>query len=113
MSGFLGSEKSRSIGFLLVSTLLGAIGQFLFKYSFMSSSFLVFLSLGLLSYMASTAVYFYVLSRVHLSWAYSIGGISYVFAVLMAHFFLLEYVPPVRWVGVIVIAVGVLLIGVS
>ena len=66
---------------LFVSTMLGAVGQFFFKYSFMDvGSFVVLLMIGLLSYAISTIVYFYVLSRVHLSWAYSLGGISYVFA---------------------------------
>ena len=79
------SEKSKSIGLLVVSTLLGAMGQLFFKYSFVNAgSFLILLLIGILAYAASTAVYFYVLSRVHLSWAYSVGGISYVFAVLLA-----------------------------
>jgi uncharacterized membrane protein len=106
--------KLRIIGMLLISTLLGAIGQFFFKYSFLNGiSFMLFMLMGLISYAVSTAVYFYVLSWVHLSWAYSIGGISYVFAVVLAHFVLLESVPPLRWVGVLVISIGVVLIGFS
>ena len=107
-------EKARNLAMLFVSTMLGAVGQFFFKYSFMDAgSFVVLLMIGLLSYAISTIVYFYVLSRVHLSWAYSLGGISYVFAVLLAHFVLLEDIPPLRWVGVIVITIGVVLIGAS
>lgn len=50
---------------------------------------------------------------VHLSWAYSMGGLSYIFAVLLAHLALGESVPFLRWVGVLVIAVGVAMIGLS
>ena len=107
-------EKARNLAMLFVSTMLGAVGQFFFKYSFMDAgSFVVLLMIGLLSYAISTIVYFYVLSRVHLSWAYSLGGISYVFAVLLAHFILLENIPTLRWAGVIVITIGVVLIGAS
>jgi uncharacterized membrane protein len=107
-------EKARNLAMLFVSTMLGAVGQFFFKYSFMDAgSFVVLLMIGLLSYAISTIVYFYVLSRVHLSWAYSLGGISYVFAVLLAHFILIEDIPLLRWVGVIVITIGVVLIGAS
>lgn len=110
----LTSERARNVGLLTVSTLLGAIGQFFFKYSFINAgNFMILLSIGLLSYIISTIVYFYVLSRVHLSWAYSIGGLSYIFAVLLAHFILLERIPLLRWVGVFVIVIGVALIGIS
>ena len=107
----MSNEKVRNVSFLVVSTFLGALGQFLFKYSFTSSAFVAFLSLGIIVYFASTIVYFYVLSRVHLSWAYSIGGLSYIFAVILAATVLGESVPTLRWAGVAVIFVGVLLIG--
>ena len=108
------SEKLNSVIMLVFSALLGAIGQFLFKYSFDNSpAFMPFFSLGLLSYVVSTFIYFYVLSRVHLSWAYSMGGLSYIFTVLLAYSVLGEHVPFLRWIGVLVIAVGVALIGIS
>ena len=114
MSDGMKSDKTRSIGMLLASTLLGAVGQFFFKYAFVNhGSFAILLLIGLLSYAVSTAVYLYVLSRVHLSWAYSVGGISYVFAVVLAYLVLSENIPPLRWVGVLVIAIGVVLIGAS
>lgn len=107
------NEKIRNVSFLVLSTFLGALGQLLFKYSFHSISFAVFLALGLISYFASTIVYFYVLSRVHLSWAYSLGGLSYIFAVIFAATILSENVPPLRWLGVSIIFLGVLLIGIT
>ncbi|MCL4381947.1 hypothetical protein M1614_03145 [Candidatus Marsarchaeota archaeon] len=106
----MANEKTRSIAIIICSTLLGAVGQFFFKYSFISEFFL-FISLGLIAYIASTVLYFYVLSRTHLSWAYSMGGLSYIFAVILANF--IEEIPFLRWIGVIVIAAGIFLIGIS
>jgi uncharacterized membrane protein len=109
----MAKEKIRNVLFLILSTFLGALGQLLFKYSFQVPAFILFLSLGLISYFASTIVYFYVLSRVHLSWAYSLGGLSYIFAVILAATILAESVPPLRWIGVSIIFIGVLLIGLT
>ncbi len=78
-----------------------------------SSVFMVLLAVGIVSYLFSTVIYFYVLSRVHLSFAYSMGGLSYIFAVILAALFLNESVPFLRWVGVLTIAFGVVLIGLS
>ena len=100
---------------LVCSTLLGAIGQVVFKYGLGLSGIGLaeWLGLGIVVYGFSTIVYFYILSRVHLSWAYGIGGLSYIFATLMAYFFLSDSVPPLRWAGIIVITIGVILIGIS
>ena len=99
---------------LVFSTLLGAMGQFFFKYAFMSNAlFAELLGMGIAAYLVSTVIYFYVLSRVHLSFAYSMGGLSYIFAVILAALFLKEPVPLLRWVGVITIAIGVVFIGLS
>jgi uncharacterized membrane protein len=108
------ATKIRNVGFLVVSTLLGAVGQLLFKYSFINKPFFAELLLsGLIVYGVSTVIYFYVLSRVHLSWAYGMGGLSYIFATIFAYFFLAENIPPLRWFGVIVIVIGAALIGFS
>jgi uncharacterized membrane protein len=105
--------KLRNVMLLVLSTLLGAIGQLLFKYSFQSGEFVAVLIAALAAYFISTLVYFYVLSRVHLSWAYSLGGLAYIFAVLLADFLLNESIPTLRWLGVGVIFVGVILIGLT
>lgn len=104
-------SKRNNLLMLLGSTSLGAAGQFLFKLSVIGATSYALLVLGILSYAVSTLIYFYVLSRTHLSWAYGIGGLSYIFAVILAAF--IEAVPPVRWIGVIVITAGVFLIGMS
>ncbi len=99
---------------LFISTFMGAVGQFIFKYAFGVPAYLVYLLLfGLLIYFLSTLIYLYVLSRSHLSWAYGIGGLSYIFTTIFAAFILFENVPLLRWIGVGVIFLGVVLIGLS
>jgi uncharacterized membrane protein len=97
---------------IVVSAFLGAVGQLIFKYSVTGSLDIPLVIVGLLIYMASTAIYITVLSRTHLSWAYSLGGLSYIFAVLFAAVFLHEAVGA-RWIGVGLIAVGAALVGMS
>ncbi len=104
--------RARNILVLLLSTGLAAIGQYFFKDSLNLLSVPLF-AIGFLSYVASTVAYFYVLSRAHLSWVYGLGGLSYIFTVLLAFFALGENVPPLRWVGVAIITFGVLLVGAS
>ena len=99
---------------LLGSTFLGALGQVFFKMGVMQSGMLyTYVAIGLVFYLASTVVYFYVLSRTHLSWSYGFTGLSYIFASFIAFAFLGEHVPILRWLGIIVIAIGTALIGVS
>ncbi|MEM0074456.1 MAG: hypothetical protein QW091_00765 [Candidatus Micrarchaeaceae archaeon] len=101
---------------LLVSTSLGALGQVFFKIGVMSQTALLiseYLIIGIIFYIASTVIYFYVLSRTHLSWAYGFTGLSYIFASLIAFVFLAESVPLLRWIGIFMIAIGTALIGVS
>jgi len=105
--------KMVSVLLLVVATVLGGIGQFLFKYAFTDGSLALTLAAGLGAYAISTAVYFYVLSRVHLSWAYGLNGISYVLAVILAATVLAENVSIMRWTGVAVIVVGVIVVSLS
>jgi len=99
---------------LVASTFLGGFGQFLFKLGLSSDSDIIFALLiffGILSYFISTAFYFFALSRANLSWVYSFGGLSYIFTSLLA--MLIEPIPAFRWIGIIAIAVGTALIGIS
>ncbi|MGH2734426.1 MAG: EamA family transporter [Actinomycetota bacterium] len=69
--------------------------------------------LGLTLFGISAMFWLVVLSRVDLSVAYPMVGLSYVVVVLFARFFLGEDVTPLRWVGVVVIGVGIAIIGLS
>ena len=108
-------RASKGILFLMVAcaACLGATGQLLFKLGVLSGISLAYLVPGIAAYVVSTAIYFVVLSRSHLSWAYGLNGISYVITVFLALIFLHETIPLLRWVGVVVIAVGAALVGLS
>lgn len=107
------NEKLVYVLLSVVSTILGGIGQFLFKYSFTDGNLAITLGIGLGVYAISTGIYFYVLSRMHLSWAYALSGISYIVAVILAATILGENVTPFRWAGVLIIALGVVLVSLS
>jgi multidrug transporter EmrE-like cation transporter len=68
---------------------------------------------GLALFGISAAFWLVVLSRVNLSVAYPLVGVSYILVVAIGRFVLNEEVPPMRWVGVTIIAVGIATIGLS
>lgn len=69
--------------------------------------------LGLFLFGISALFWLVVLSRVPLSVAYPFVGMSYVLVVLLSRFVLHENVPPLRWLGVFVVAAGIVIIGLS
>jgi uncharacterized membrane protein len=109
-------KKSMLVAVLVVSTLLGSVGQLFFKIGLDASSLpylAAFILAGIVSYGVATLIYLYVLGRSHLSWAYGFVGFSYIFTTLLAFFVLDESVGMERWIGVLVIAAGTALIGMS
>jgi multidrug transporter EmrE-like cation transporter len=68
---------------------------------------------GLALFGISSVFWLVVLSRVPLSVAYPFVGVSYIVIVLLSRLILNEHVPLLRWVGVIVVAAGIAIIGVS
>jgi multidrug transporter EmrE-like cation transporter len=69
--------------------------------------------LGLVLFGISAVFWLVVLSRVDLSVAYPFVGLSYIVVVLFSRLFLHEQVGAVRWLGVVVVAVGIAIIGFS
>ena len=66
--------------------------------------------LGLASYAIGAVLWMVVLSRLDLGYAYPLLAISYILIPLLAHFLLGEAIPPLRWVGIAVIFVGVIIV---
>jgi multidrug transporter EmrE-like cation transporter len=66
--------------------------------------------LGLVCYGVSSVFYILVLKDKDLSMVYPMIASSYILVVLFAWLFRHEAVSPIRWVGVIVITLGVILI---
>lgn len=101
---------------LLFSTFLGSLGQLSFKIGVDSAgiyTLLIYVIAGGAAYGVATLIYLYILGRSSLSWTYGFVGFSYIFTALLAYFVLLEPVSPLRWVGVVVIAIGTAFIGAS
>jgi multidrug transporter EmrE-like cation transporter len=69
--------------------------------------------IGLTLFGISALFWLVVLSRVPLSVAYPFVGVSYILVVLFSRLILHEQVPPLRWVGVVVVAVGIAVVGLS
>ena len=67
--------------------------------------------LGLLCLMAFFAVYMLVLSWADYSYVQPASAVAYAMVALMGHFVLGETVTPLRWVGVLIICLGVLVVG--
>ncbi len=100
---------------LVISTILGATGQLLFKLGLQNSGVMLplLILLGIVSYGTSTVIYLYVLGRAHLSWTYGFGGLSYIFTSIFALVFINEPITLLRWIGILFIATGTILIGIS
>ena len=99
------------LAILVVSTLLGSVGQLLFKIGL--STHFYFILLGLVAYMLSTVIYLYILGRSHLRWTYGIGSLSYIFASILAFFILGEQISALRWLGIMIIVAGAAFVGFS
>ncbi len=65
---------------------------------------------GLFLYVISAAIWLIVISVVDLSFAYPFIGFTYVMVLVLSKFILKEDVNPVRWIGAIVITIGVIVI---
>jgi len=66
--------------------------------------------LGIASLMTFFIAYMLVLSWADYSFVQPASSISYAIAALLAHFMLKEAVSPLRWIGVLVICLGVFLV---
>jgi drug/metabolite transporter (DMT)-like permease len=65
---------------------------------------------GLALFGLSAVVWLFVLSRTSLSFAYPFAALSYFLILLVDRFVLHESIPPLRWAGVAMIMVGILLV---
>ena len=65
---------------------------------------------GLFLYVISAAVWLMVLSTVDLSFAYPFVGFTYVILLVLSKFVLKEDVNLIRWIGALIITIGVIVI---
>jgi drug/metabolite transporter (DMT)-like permease len=115
-----------SIGLILLSTVLGVAGQTALKLgvsqpgvaatatSVFAIIGLIFKSplvlLGLFCYGLGALAWIAVLSRLDLSVAYPFLALNFVLVTLVSRLFLGETVPPLRWLGILVIIAGIFLV---
>lgn len=110
------------LALILGSVALGATGQVLMRAGMASLGGLgavdavlsglldPLVLLGIASYAVSSLLWLVALSRVPLSTAYPFGALSYVIVVLVA-LATGETVPALRWLGVVLIVVGIWFVG--
>jgi drug/metabolite transporter (DMT)-like permease len=67
--------------------------------------------IGLALFVVSAAFWMLVLSRIPLSYAYPFVGLTYVLITVFDKIFLKEHIPALRWAGVALIVIGILLVG--
>ncbi|MBU1902061.1 MAG: EamA family transporter [Proteobacteria bacterium] len=69
-----------------------------------------FVLTGLLCYVISVIVWLMALSRVDVSYAYPLLSVGYIVTAFAGQMFFQEALGPVRWAGILIICIGVLLI---
>jgi len=67
--------------------------------------------IGLSLFVASAVSWLIVLSRTSLSVAYPFAGMTYVFTALFSKFALHEKVPSLRWLGILLVLTGIVIVG--
>ena len=112
---------------ILIPTIAGVIGQLMLKIGMsnmgaldLSMSGLPNIALkimtnptiiiGLAIYMGGVFFWLIGLNKLDLSFLYPFASLSYVLITIAAWAFLHEQIPPLRWVGVLVICIGVALV---
>ncbi len=123
------SNLSSALLLILLSTVFGVAGQTALKLGVSQPGVaenangalaiigLIFKSpwmiLGLVFYAAGALAWIAVLARLDLSVAYPFLALNFVLVTLSGRFLLGETVPPLRWLGILVIIAGILLVAKS
>jgi uncharacterized membrane protein len=98
-----------SIGQIILKSGMNQVGKFNLIKVFLNPLVI----LGLFFYASSAVLWLLVLSKEKLSFVYPLVAASYVLTILMAKFILKEPVPTLRWVGLGIIIVGILVVAKS
>lgn len=106
---------------IFIPIILAAIGQMILKigmnklggFNLIKTFTHPIVILGLFFYGASLILWLMVLSKEKLSFVYPLVAFSYVLTVFLSKVILKEPVPTLRWLGLAVIVVGILMIAKS
>lgn len=101
-------------GQILIKKCLNNIGDIDFASGFISAYLKIFLNplalLGIFLYALGVLFWVYALSKLELSYAYPFLALTYVLVALSSTIFLHEHISMIRWIGIITICFGVILI---
>jgi len=99
---------------LLIKAGLNTLGNINLSQGFTSFYLKIFLSpwviMGIVAYTIAGFFWLYSLTKVDLSFAYPFLALSYVMILLFSRVFFYESVSLLRWAGVLVICLGVILV---
>ncbi len=125
--GFFMTPMMLTLILILIPTITGVAGQLLLKVGMsqlgaleisvaalpslimriMMSPYII---VGLTIYFGGVFFWLLALNRADLSYVYPFASLSYVLITLASWLLLHEAVPPLRWIGLVVICVGVMLV---
>ncbi len=121
-------KMDRSIWLIIVAMLIGVVGQVALKAGMNQVGRIEKLDftkpmqilgpaltqplvwIGLAAYALSAMFWLIVLSRFDLSYAYPMLASMYLVIPIVSRIFLDESIPPLRWVGMLVVLIGVILV---
>ncbi len=102
------------IGQVLIKKGLNLLGDIDFTSGLVSAYVKMFLSPwvvgGLSLYIIGVVFWLYVLSKLDLSYAYPFLALTYVLIALSSSWFLNEHISAIRWIGIAIICIGIILI---
>ena len=114
---------AQNLGIILISILLGVMGQIGFKYgavripetgTLIEKATLAWpIGLGIILYGISTILWIYILRYVELSYAYPMLSLGYVLVFVASYFLFNEPISTLRVVGLACILTGIILVSKS
>jgi multidrug transporter EmrE-like cation transporter len=107
-----------SIGLAIVGQILMKQGMIMFGQFPMSQFiqnifpmlFQPFVFFGIVAFGFSSLFWLAVISRIQLSLAYPLVSVAYVITAIYSYYFFNENLSPLRWIGIIIICIGVFII---
>lgn len=108
----------KMIPLCLLNTLMMVIGQILFKIgsrgkalnsvsSILKMLFSPVIILALFVYAVTTVLWLFILSKVDISFAYPIQALAFPIVLIVSAWIFHEIIPLNRWVGVVIIFIGI------
>ena len=102
------------VGQVLIKQCLNSLGHIDFSSGLIKAYSLILFNplaiFGIILYAIGVLFWLYALSKLDLSYAYPFLALTYVLVALAGWFFLNENISLIRWIGIIVICIGVVLI---